>query len=159
MTSRRSLRSRRRRTRPRSWSVAVTSVALALDQPSRRRSVLSSADPPAVVRTTSTEKPAGETPSRFSSAATLLRTAASARSNALSARCASGSPSSSAIAVGIYGRSRTPGRNRGDKGWPVPGRAPYLRALAGPAHVWRGHPAGGCLLLGPRHDHRLVDPA
>ena len=36
----------------------MTSVALALLQPSRRLSVFSSSEPPAVVSTTSTEKPA-----------------------------------------------------------------------------------------------------
>ena len=56
--ARRSWASRRRRTSPRASSVSVTSVAFALDQPRRRRSVLSSSDPPAVVRTTSAEKPA-----------------------------------------------------------------------------------------------------
>jgi hypothetical protein len=41
-------------------------VAFAFDQPSRRRSVFSSSEPPAVVSTTSAEKPAADTPSRSS---------------------------------------------------------------------------------------------
>ena len=58
-TTRRSSGARRRDTNPRAASVPVTSVAFALLQPSRRRSVFSSSEPPAVVRTTSTEKPGG----------------------------------------------------------------------------------------------------
>ena len=75
-----------RETNSRVASVPVTSVAFALLQPSRRRSVFSSSEPPAVVSTTSTEKPAAVTPSRCSSSASRLRTVASARSKPWSAR-------------------------------------------------------------------------
>ena len=58
-TTRRSSGARRRDTNPRASSVPVTSVAFALLHPSLRRSVFSSSEPPAVVSTTSTEKPGG----------------------------------------------------------------------------------------------------
>ena len=103
--ARRSCGSLKRSHEPRASSVSTTSVALAFEVWSRRRTARSSSSPPAVARITSTKKPVGERPSRSRSSARRRRTFASARSSDSSARWASGSPGTSCIAPGSSRRA------------------------------------------------------
>ena len=89
----------------------------------------SSSSPPAVTSTTSTEKPAADSPSRSRSPLSRRRTAASARSSPSSARCANGSSTTSLIVARSYA-----GAGRGGRRWWAgntlhsPWRAPSSRS-------------------------------